>query len=51
MKLDAGPLVIFQVPSPLANAIGIDAQPGVWRTNARSVSPLPLKTSTTRPPG
>ena len=43
MKSATGPLVMFQVPSPLANATGIAAQPGVCRTSAMSVRPLPLK--------
>src|SRR6478672_366166 len=51
MKVGAGPLVMDQVPSPLANATGIDPQPGSWRTNAISVRPLPLKSpATTRTP-
>ena len=36
MKVGAGPLVMFQVPSPLAKATGIEAQPGNWRTRAMS---------------
>ncbi len=52
MKSAHRPLVMFQVPSPLANAIGMLAQPGVCRTSAMSVRPLPLKSPvTTRTPG
>ena len=43
MNSGAGPLVMVQVPSPLAKAIGIEAQPGVCLTSAMSVSPFPLK--------
>src|SRR5437773_1652001 len=43
MKFGAGPLVIVQFPLPWENAIGIVAHPGVCRTNAMSVNPLPLK--------
>src|SRR5260370_1216420 len=45
-------MVMFQVPSPLANATGMDPHPGVCRTKAMSVSPLPLKSpAITRTPG
>src|SRR5689334_19507569 len=43
---------MFQVPSPLANAIGMVDHPGVCRTRAMSVRPLPLKSpATSRTPG
>ena len=48
----ASPLVMAHVPSPLENATGIVCHPGVWRTSAISVRPLPLKSpATTRTPG
>ena len=37
LKSATGPLVVLQLPSPLAKAIGMLAQPGVWRTSAMSV--------------
>lgn len=43
MNSPAWALVIFQVPSPLAKAMGMVFQPGVWRMRAMSVSPLALK--------
>src|SRR5688572_3580505 len=52
MKSATGPLVTVQLPSPTATATGIDDQPGVCRTRARSVSPFPLKSpAITRTPG
>ena len=36
-------LVMRQLPSPLAKAIGIDAQPAPCRISATSVRPSPLK--------
>src|SRR5260370_1060102 len=42
MNSGAGPLVMFQVPSPLANATGMDPHPGVCRTKAISLSSVPL---------
>jgi hypothetical protein len=52
MNSGAGPLVMFQVPSPLANATGMDPHPGVCRTKAMSVRPLPLKSpAISRTPG
>src|SRR5215472_12590235 len=52
MNDGAGALVMFQVPSPLANAIGMVDHPGVCRTRAMSVRPLPLKSpGTSRTPG
>src|SRR5260370_666863 len=52
MNSGAGPLVMFQVPSPLVNETGMGTHPAVWSTKEMSVSPLPLKSpAITRTPG